>query len=152
MKSGTQRRWLLPTFVVLVVLCLFFIGAKLGSPEDAQAKLHTGTETGILVLPVQTGRDSYGLVMVDTVGQTLWLYEINSRGPADSCLKLLAARSWQYDRLLQQYNTAEPKPEQVKMMLENLGQLDKEQSNKKQRHSEINILEIAEPNSRNIGG
>ena len=152
MKSGAQRRWLLPAFIVLGVLCLFFIGGKLGSPEDAQAKLQTGRESGILVIPVQIERDSYGLAMVDTVGQTLWIYELNSRGPAHSQLKLLAARSWQYDRLLQQYNTAEPKPEQVKMMLENLGQPQKEQNKKKQRDSDIDILEMAEPNSRNFGG
>ena len=152
MKSGAQRRWLLPAFIVLGVLCLFFIGGKVGPPEDAQAGRQTGRESGILVIPVQIERDSYGLAMVDTVGQTLWIYELNSRGPAHSRLKLLAARSWQYDKLLQQYNTAEPKPEQVKMMLENLGQPQKEQNKKKQRDSDIDILEMAEPNSRNFGG
>jgi len=144
MKSGTQRRWLLPAFIVPGVLCPFFIGGKLGSPEDAQARLQTGTESGILVIPVQIGRDSYGLAMVDTVAQSLWLYELNSQGPAHSRLKLLAARSWQYDRLLQQYNTAEPKPEHVKMMLENLGLPQEKQNKKKQRDSDITILEMAE--------
>ncbi len=37
-------------------------------------------------------------------------------------MKLLAARSWRYDRQLEQYNTAEPKPEQIKALLEKLGQ------------------------------
>lgn len=150
MVSGTERRWLLSAFIILGVLCIFFIGSKLGSPTSAQAELQTGTEGGILVIPVQIERDSYGLAMVDTASQTLWLYEINSRGPAHSRLRLLAARSWRYDRLLQQYNTSEPKPEQVKMLLEDLGRQMKEQSKEKQRDLNINILEIVEPNSNNF--
>jgi len=53
--------------------------------------------------------------------------------------------------LLQQYNTAEPKPEQVKMLLESLGQQQKKRNNEKQRDSNINILEIAKPNNRDFG-
>lgn len=152
MISGTERRWLLSAFIILGVLCIFFIGSKLGSPTSAQAELQTGTEGGILVIPVQIERDSYGLAMVDTVSQTLWLYEINNRGPAHSRLRLLAARSWRYDRLLQQYNTSEPKPEQVKMLLEDLGRQMKEQSKEKQQDLDINVLEIVEPNSSNFSG
>ena len=121
MISGTERRWLMPALVVLGVLCLLFIGSKLGSPANAQAELQTSDDGQILVVPIQLERDSYGRAMVDTVGQTLWIYELNSRGPAHNRLKLLAARSWRYDKLLQQYNTAEPKPEQVKRLLEDLG-------------------------------
>ncbi|MHC4792269.1 MAG: hypothetical protein ACYS8Y_12715 [Planctomycetota bacterium] len=133
MVSRIERRWLLSAIVVLGVMCLFFIGSKLGSPASAQAELPNGTAGGIFVIPVQIERDSYGLAMVDTVGQTLWIYELNSRGPAHNRLRLLAARSWRYDKLLQQYNTAEPKPEQVKRLLENLGEQLIEQSKGKQQ-------------------
>ena len=147
MVSGTEKRWLLPALIVLGVLCIFFIGGKPGSPTNAQADLQAGTEGRILVIPVQIGRDSYGLAMVDTVGETLWIYELSSRGPTHNRLELLAARSWRYDRLLQQYNTAEPKPEQVRILLENLGQLQK-----KQRDFDTNVLEVAEPNNAGSGG
>jgi len=132
--------------VALGGLCLFFIGSKAGPAADAQAELPAAAEGGILVIPVQIERDSYGLAMVDTVGQTLWVYELNSRGPAQNRLKLLAARSWRYDRLLQQYNTSEPKPEQIKMLLEDLGEKLKEQDKEKQRGLSINVPETAEPN------
>ena len=147
MKAGTEKRWLVPAFIVLAVLCLFFvIAAKLGSPANAQAELQTRQDAGILAIPVQLERDSYGLVMVDTAGQTMWLYELNARGPAHNRLRLLAARSWRYDRLLQQYNTAEPKPEQVKMLLEKLGQRQKEPSRQEQQDLNISVLEKDEPN------
>ena len=148
--SGTEKRWVLLASIVLGGMCLLFIGSKLSSPASAQAELQASTDGRILVVPIQIERDSYGLAMVDTIGQTLWIYELNSRGPAHNRLRLLAARSWQYDRLLQQYNTAEPKPEQIKMLLENLGQLQKEPSKEKLQDLDINILEMAEPNGKNF--
>jgi hypothetical protein len=51
----------LPAFIVLGVLCLLLIGSKLGPTADAQAQLQTGMEDGIMVIPVQIGRDSYVL-------------------------------------------------------------------------------------------
>ena len=148
MRPAAQRRWLLPAFIVLGVLCVFFIGSKLHSPVSAKAEPQTSEEGKILVIPVQIERDSYGLAMVDTVGQTLWIYEINSRGPAHNRLRLLAARSWRYDRLLQQYNTAEPKPEQIKMLLKNLGQQPTQQNKEKQQDSDMGILKLAEPSDK----
>jgi ABC-type molybdate transport system ATPase subunit len=142
MVSGTERRWLLLAFIGLGVLALFFAGSKLGSPANAEAEsLRDNSE--ILVVPIQIEREKYGLAMVDTVGQTLWIYEINSMGPAHNRLRLLAARSWQYDRMLKQYNTAEPKPEQVRMLLEEeLGKQVKEQVNEKQEGSDVNVADV----------
>jgi len=161
MVSGTEKRWLLLTFIVLGVLALFFIGSKLGSPASAEAELpapaspdasrgggQAGSNSEILVVPIQIEREKYGLAMVDMVNQTLWIYELNSIGPAHNRLRLLAARSWQYDRLLKQYNTAEPKPEQVRMLLEEeeLGKQPKEQVKEKQKDLDANTVEAAEPN------
>ena len=151
MGSGTEKRWVLPTFIVLGVLCLFFAGGKLGSPASAQVQLQTEGAGRILVVPVQIARDSYGLAMVDTISETLWIYELNSRGPIHNRLRLLAARSWRYDRLLQELNTDRPKPEEVKMLLQSLGQPHKEPNSRKQHGLGVNVLEIAEPNDRSFG-
>lgn len=151
MVSGTKKSWVLPAFIILGVLCLFFVGGKPGLPASAQVELQTGAEGRILVVPVQIERDSYGLAMVDTVAQTLWIYELNSRGPAHKWLKLLAARSWRYDRLLQEFNTDRPKPEEVKMLLESLGQPHKEQNRERTEDSGVNLFEIAKPNDRDFG-
>ncbi|MCK4959145.1 MAG: hypothetical protein KAT00_07085, partial [Planctomycetes bacterium] len=51
---------------------------------------------------------------------TLWIYEITPRGTTTSKLRLLAARSWEYDRLLKEYNTADPRPDQVRELLEKM--------------------------------
>ena len=152
MRPGTEKPWVLPALIILGVLCVFFIGGKLGSPASAQVELQTSSDGRVLVVPIQIERDSYGLAMVDMVGQTLWIYQISSRGPVYNRLRLLAARSWRYDKLLQQYNTGEPTPEQVKILLENLGRLRKEQNIQKPQDSDVDVLEIAEPNDRDFGG
>jgi hypothetical protein len=151
MRYENEKRWLLPAIIGVGVLIALFIGSKIEPPTIAQAELQAGTDSGILVVPVQIGRDCYGLAMVDTVGQTLWIYELNNRGPVHSRLNLLAARSFRYDRLLEQYNTAEPKPEQVKMLLENLGQMLKTPKKEVQQSPDMDILEIAQPESRDSG-
>jgi hypothetical protein len=148
MESRVGKRWALSAFIVLGVLCLLFMGGRSYSPASAQGGLQASGDGRILVVPIQIGRDSYGIAMVDTVAQTLWVYELSSRGPARKRLALLAARSWRYDRLLERYNTAEPMPEQVKMLLENLGPLRKEQSGGKLPELDTYILEMAEPNDR----
>jgi hypothetical protein len=150
MGSGTERRWLLPALIVLGVMFLFFLNRRLGTPVPVQADPQVGGDGRIMVVPVQIARESYGLAMVDTVSQTLWIYEINSRGPVHRRLSLLAARSWRYDRLLERYNTDEPKPEQVRILLEELGRPSKEQSEEKQKGSGLDILQMAEPGERRL--
>ena len=145
MSFQAEKQWLLPAVVVGVVLCVFFVGSRYNCPANAQGGLQTGMDGDVLVIPVQLERDSYGLAMVDTVGQTMWIYEINPNGPAHKRLRLLAARSWRYDRLLQQYNTAEPRPEQVKLLLEGLVQPPIEVDEEERMPSDTNTLKTTEP-------
>ena len=148
MVSGTQRRWIYLALMVLGAGFTFLIGSRLSSSASAQGPAQGVTENGIMVIPVQLERDSYGLAMVDTVGQTLWIYEINKHGPSHNRLKLLAARSWRYDRLLKQYNTAEPKPEQVKLLLEGLGEALKEQDSGKLPSQDKPVSETPEAGNK----
>jgi hypothetical protein len=122
MKSITGKGWLLPVSLSLLLLLLFFAGGQQYNLAGAEAQFQAVSGEHIIVIPLQLDRDNSGLVMVDTLRETLWIYEINNRGPAHNRLRLLAARSWKYDRLLEEYNTAEPRPKQVKLLLENLKQ------------------------------
>ena len=143
MKSMSHKKWLLPIFIVLFILCLFFMGSKADDSFETQA----GGKGGIHLVPVQIARDSYGVVMVDTVSQTLWVYEINNRGPAYNNLRLLAARSWKYDRKLEDLNTSSPRPKEVQRLLENLGKKLKTEEDKINRDLIIDINKVAEPDN-----
>jgi hypothetical protein len=151
MGSGTAtKRSVAAALIFVGALCLFFVGAKWGSPVNAQAEPPILGDGAIRVIPVQIARDSYGLAMVDTDARTLWIYEINTRGPAHKRLTLLAARSWRYDRLLQMYNTAEPTPEQVRALLDNTGQVRQGPFAPVQPDASGTILEMAEPESGSL--
>jgi len=139
MESRTVKRWHLWAAWAVAAIGLLFVGGGLKSGPDAATQL-TSQLDRIIVVPVQVGRDAYGIAMVDLAGKTLWVYEINSRAAPDNRLRLLAARDWQYDQLLQQYNTAEPKPQQIRELLEKLGEPERP---KRKRQQELE--ELAQP-------
>ncbi len=62
---------------------------------------------------------SYGLFMLDVDTGTLWCYELE-RSPTDgqSRLKLVAARSWIFDRYLEEFNVAAPTPSEVRALVQ----------------------------------
>jgi hypothetical protein len=122
MSLKITKQWVLPVFIGLALVAVFLTSTKLNLPAPSQAQYQPPMENNIMVIPIQFERDSYGIAMVDTISQTIWIYQLNERGPVYNRLKLLAARTWKYDKLLEQYNTAEPKPEQVRALLRNLGQ------------------------------
>ena len=97
---------------------LFFAGfSQEHTGEDA---FDVNKSLAITAVPVQLGRESYGLAMIDSEAQTLWVYEFNTRGQAFDQLRLIAARSFEYDRKLTEWNTAAPTPTQVKKILETM--------------------------------
>lgn len=63
----------------------------------------------------QLDRATSGLFMIDSDAGTVWVYEI---APANRKLKLVAARSFIYDRYLENFNPSEPTPRQVEALLE----------------------------------
>lgn len=76
---------------------------------------------GLFAFTGQIDKDRYGLFMMDVDNSTVWLYEYM---PATRKLKLAAARSFAYDRYLENWNNAEPTPAQIPEMLERQRQIE----------------------------
>jgi len=70
---------------------------------------------GIYAFTGQIGSRSYGLFMLDVDTGTVWCYEMAGGGRH---LKLLAARSWIFDRYLEEFNVAAPTPAEVRQLVE----------------------------------
>lgn len=72
---------------------------------------------GIYAFAGQLGSKEYGLYMMDVDTGTVWCYEM-ARG-RDSALqmRLVAARSWIFDRFLEEFNVAKPTPNEVQFMV-----------------------------------
>jgi hypothetical protein len=144
MLAFTRTHWFSALLILGATAALLMIIGSLQLPA-AEAQLQFGSDSDIAVVPIQLDRDSYGLAMVDKTAETIWIYEISARGTPQSRLRLLAARSWKYDRQLEDLNNAEPKPEQIKALLESVDGRRKESN-----RTAPNILELAEPNTNNI--
>jgi hypothetical protein len=145
-------KWLLAVVIVVSLSVVLLLCGQSGLPAAAWAQPQPPENGQILVIPIQLDRSSYGLAMVDTVGQTLWVYQLNSTGPVYNRLQLLAARSWRYDRLLQQYNTADPKPQQVKMLLEGFAARLEEPERQNRQDLNQPVFQTPEPNSSESDG
>lgn len=73
---------------------------------------------GIYAFTGQLTAKSYGLFMMDVDSGTVWCYEM-LRGPNnDVQMKLVAARSWIFDRYLEEFNVADPIPSAVRAMVQ----------------------------------
>jgi hypothetical protein len=94
MKSITGKGWLLPVSLSLVLLFLFFVGGQPYNLAGAESQFQAVGGEHIIVIPLQLDRDNSGFAMVDTLSETLWIYEINNRAPAHKRLRLLGARCW----------------------------------------------------------
>ena len=70
---------------------------------------------GVFAFTGQIDKNRYGLFMLDVDSSNIWCYEYL---PGTRKLKLVAARSFRWDRYLENYNNEEPAPEVVQEMLQ----------------------------------
>ncbi len=105
---------------VVKLLAVFAAGIIAGSVLYANDPFSTNAMAqavrhgvgGIMAFTGQIDRDQYGIIMIDVDAGTMWVYQMK-RGQ----LKLLAARSWMYDRYLEEYNCANPVPSEVARLI-----------------------------------
>jgi len=75
----------------------------------------TGGARGVFAFSGQLTKGTYGVYLVDTDSMTLWVYEyLQQKG----CLRLAGARTWRYDRYLENHNVCDLPPDVVEKMVE----------------------------------
>lgn len=92
---------------------------------DSQAQTTSAArgET-VFVAAGQISGETYGLYLVDYENKTICVYEYV---PRDRRLKLRAARTYEFDAQLDEYNTDEPLPREVKELVDQHDRLGTEQ-------------------------
>lgn len=76
---------------------------------------------GFYLMPAQFDANRWGCYVMDVDAQTLVAYQYNPRGPTGNpVLQLMAARSFRYDRQLENYNT-HPRPSDVRGLAQQQG-------------------------------
>jgi hypothetical protein len=105
--------WIIAILLAVIATCLLtrsdlsFVKPAFGDSSIAGAR-------GIFAFTGQLDKNRYGLFMMDVDNASVWCYEYL---PGTRKLKLVAARSFNFDRYLEDYQTDEPSPEQVRIML-----------------------------------
>jgi hypothetical protein len=84
-------------------------GLAFGQPVSS------GGARGLFAFSGQLSKGTFGVYMVDVDAMTTWVYEYL---PQKGCLRLAAARTWRYDRYLEDYNVCGPPPDAVERMVE----------------------------------
>lgn len=75
----------------------------------------TGGARGVFAFSGQLSKGTYGVYLVDTDSMTIWVYEYLAQ---KGCLRLAGARTWRYDRYLENHNVCDLPPDVVEKMVE----------------------------------
>lgn len=108
----TPPRFQTAQWVIAVILA--FIAGMLWSRDSstvtptalAQSSTMAGAR-GVYALAGQLDRETFGLFMLDIEQGTMWCYELDSVDGVRR-LRLVAGRSWLYDRYLRDFNCLPP--------------------------------------------
>ncbi len=106
--------WLIGASLAVIAACMVLNGEDRGSPAFAQPMNQAGA-MGIFAFTGQLSGSSYGLFMVDVDTMTVWCYEIAGESKE---LRLIAGRTWRYDRYLENFNCAGLPPEMIENMVQ----------------------------------
>jgi len=107
---------------VIAVLLALVAGSLWSRPYGQGAGVAWGQSPplagarGVYAFTGQIDHNRYGLFMLDIEQGTVWCYEIESTGGVRK-LRLIAARSWVYDRYLRDFNCADPDFRQVQQLV-----------------------------------
>ena len=74
----------------------------------------SGGARGVFAFSGQLSKNTYGVYIVDVDAMTMWMYEYQ---PQKGCMRLAAARSWRYDRYLENHNLCDLPPDIVEQMV-----------------------------------
>lgn len=105
---------------VIAVLLAFLAGMQFSRPTGGdlvpaafgQAQAGAGAR-GIFAFTGQIDRATNGLFMLDVDTGTVWCYEIDTVDGVRK-LRLIAARSWVYDRYLTNFNCSGHSPSEIR--------------------------------------
>lgn len=108
--------WVIATALVIIAISLVIrpSGPSLDNLAYAQMGGSAGAR-GVFAFSGQLSNNTYGVYMVDSDAMTIWAYEYL---PQKGCMRLAAARTWRYDRYLENHNICDLPPDVVEKMVE----------------------------------
>lgn len=114
-RAARSAAWLLVA-VLAAVAGAFLVELGRASSAVGSGLGEPGKLGGMVVVPGQLSRESYGVYLVDPEQGKICVYEYQT---AQKQLRLLAVRNFTYDLRLDSYNT-QPLPKEMKQLAEQL--------------------------------
>ena len=115
---GGTTLLLLITIVSTAIVVILFSRQLTAVSEKPIIEESDGEIAVVDAFAVQIRPGVEGIAIVDKKHHTVCLYQYQAHRPAHEGLVLLSARSFRYDVQLEDYNTAEPHPAEVKQLLQ----------------------------------
>ena len=106
--------WIIAVLLAIIATALVVRGTDAFAPPAAFGEPPMAGARGVFAFTGQLDRNRYGLFMMDVDSSNLWCYEYV---PTTRKLRLVAARSFRWDRYLEDYMNEEPFPATVQTML-----------------------------------
>ncbi len=99
--------WLIGVALAFIAAGIWLRPADSWLPSALAQNQTLAGARGVYAFTGQLDANRYGLFMLDVDQGTIWCYDLDSAGGTRK-LRLIAARTWVYDRFLQDYNNAKP--------------------------------------------
>lgn len=108
--------WVIATALVVIATALVLRPEGFKGDNVAFGQpVTSGGARGLFAFSGQLSKATYGVYMVDVDAMTMWVYEYL---PQKGCLRLAAARTWRFDRYLENHNLCDLPPDVVEQMVE----------------------------------
>lgn len=105
--KGQTVHWAIAILLAVIAAALWIRPAETLLPTAAAQNQPLAGARGVFAFTGPLDRDQYGLFMLDVDEGTLWCYAFENVGGTRK-LRLIAARTWIYDRYLRDFNCARP--------------------------------------------
>jgi len=116
-RSPGQTVWWIIALLLAMIAAALWTRPGVGWLPSALAQNQPmAGARGVFAFTGQLERDQYGLFMLDVDQGTIWCYAFDRVG-GTSKLRLVAARTWMYDRYLQDFNCAPPDFRMVRQLV-----------------------------------
>ncbi|MBN1344181.1 MAG: hypothetical protein JXQ73_15960 [Phycisphaerae bacterium] len=115
--GGRVVQWVIALSLAIIAGCLVLKVDESSWLPRVQAQTTRMAPGDIYAFAGQLGPKTYGLFMVDLGAGNLWCYEYSNQKDK---LRLVAARSFLYDRCLEEFNVDSPTPREVAQLVQRL--------------------------------
>jgi hypothetical protein len=106
-RSACTAQWVIALLLAVIATALWLRPDGLGLPVASAQNPPMAGARGVYAFTGQFDHNKYGLFMLDVDQGTIWCYELQESAGTHK-LRLAAARSWVYDRFLQDFNCEKP--------------------------------------------